>query len=136
MRERMGYSPEQLAVIEASTRLSTRVEDFIITLGGIGDDFGALYLRDIEEILRAIESPHFLIAVPTATVNSDESVSLLPQTGTEREYPYFLIGLSFESKYLELAIDEEQNLKNLENTGILRPRPGTSLARELKAPYN
>lgn len=144
----MGYSPEQLAVIEASARLSPGVEDFIITLGGIGEDFGALFLRDIEEMLRAIESPHFLIAVPIARVNSDELVSLLPQTGTEKEYPYFLIGLSPEGRnpeisqatisslMLALGIDGDQNLKNLENTGILLPRPGTSLARELKAPYN
>lgn len=153
MREKEGYSPEQLVTIQ-TTLILTPVKEIEHALVQIERENGALHLDQIERILRGFDSPLFLVAIPMEMVEEitdlkrDDVASLLLQTGIEKEYPYFLYAILDNegnvergqievSSYIQsLGLDPEENLKNLANTGMLRPRPGTSFSREHMAPHN
>lgn len=131
-----GFTPEQRAAVTDYLRDvdGYHITDFIYHAAvELCLDFRSNPLAEMEKILREIDSDAYLLAIPVvkALIPDDQEI-IMPYSG-DQEYPFLLlvvIGLKDAQKWMtDLQINPEQNMANLENTGLMFVKRGTEAAR-------
>jgi hypothetical protein len=141
MRNKEEFSPEQRsAVIDLIRKVDPYKNAMVFgqAIIEISKQFGINPIREVEELLRDIDSDTHLVALPMDGIY--QFSCRMPHT-KDIEYNYYLwIGVNGEEeaskKMIEEGISREQNLENLESTGMLVPKPRSTVSQILKSPLN
>lgn len=137
------FSPEQTEAIRSLLKRIEQRRGFEY-VGQAAADISKLFnmhpLVEMERILREIQSNTYLIAVPLVGATADNFSSQLPHSG-DHEYPFYLFpclkGLpQAQEKMAEVETNQERNLVDLGNTGLLVARQGTPIAQMIRAQDN
>lgn len=122
-----NYSQSELDLIKQFFQIKPEthesVDGILNTLDKIGESLGKINLAEIEIILRELDSITFFVAKPLNNYPDKSTTSRLPQTGDEKEYPYYLFIIVNPDEELQRDLFDPiyaaENLLKLTYTGLL-----------------
>jgi hypothetical protein len=136
-----NFTPQEIAFIKekvGAIRYANQAGVYGEMAADLSRSLGKHPLQQMELTLRAVSSRAYLIAVPVGQL--EDFSSSMPHSG-EENYPYVLLVCvngerEAQERRLALGVTQEENFANLAQAGLLTLKPGTQLARMVRAPLN